>query len=81
MRDDDLAVIKIADNGSGMTKNVKKKLFYPFFSTKPIGKGTGLDLAISYQIVVEKHQGDLKCISAVGQRTQFIIEIPIIHRN
>jgi signal transduction histidine kinase len=46
-----------------------------------MGKGTGLGLAISYQIVVEKHQGNLKCISEVGQGTQFIIEIPIIHKN
>jgi signal transduction histidine kinase len=64
-----------------MTENVKKQLFDPFFTTKPIGKGTGLGLAISYQIVVEKHQGNLKCISEVGQGTQFIIEIPIIHKN
>lgn len=81
VRDDNLAVIEIADNGSGMTENVKKQLFDPFFTTKPIGKGTGLGLAISYQIVVEKHQGHLKCISEVGQGTQFIIEIPIVHKN
>jgi signal transduction histidine kinase len=71
-------VIRIKDNGSGMTENVKARLFDPFFTTKPMGKGTGLGLSISYQIIVEKHNGQLKCISAPGEGTEFLIEIPIL---
>jgi len=52
-------------------------LLDPFFTTKPVGKGTGLGMSISYQIVVEKHSGSLQCISAPGEGTEFIIEIPI----
>jgi len=70
-------VIRIADNGSGMTEVVKERLFDPFFTTKPVGKGTGLGLSISYQIVIEKHGGTLKCVSEPGQGTEFWIEIPI----
>lgn len=71
-------VIRIADNGPGIPQKVKQKLFDPFFTTKPVGKGTGLGLSISYQIVVEKHRGNLECISAPGQGTEFIIEIPAV---
>lgn len=71
------AIIRIADNGSGITEEVKKRMFDPFFTTKPIGKGTGLGLAISYQIVVEKHGGAMKCFSKPGQGTEFCIEIPL----
>ena len=73
------AVIHIMDNGVGMTEEVQKKLFNPFFTTKPVGKGTGLGLSISYQIVVEKHSGELQCFSTPGQGTEFIIDIPIQH--
>jgi len=70
-------VIRIADNGIGMSEAVKEKIFDPFFTTKPVGSGTGLGLAISYQIVVEKHQGQISCISAPGKGTEFIVEIPV----
>jgi signal transduction histidine kinase len=72
-------VIRIADNGAGMTQEVQQKLFNPFFTTKPMGKGTGLGLSISYQIVVERHRGKLQCFSVPGEGTEFIIEIPIRH--
>jgi signal transduction histidine kinase/PAS domain-containing protein len=68
-------VIRIADNGTGMTPDVLKRLFHPFFTTKPVDKGTGLSLSISYQIV-EKHGGILKCSSEPGQGSEFWIEIP-----
>lgn len=71
------AVIRIADNGPGMSAQVQKNLFDPFFTTKPVGKGTGLGLSISYQIVVEKHKGQLKCISQPGEGTEFMIAIPL----
>ncbi|AFZ16640.1 hybrid sensor histidine kinase/response regulator [Allocoleopsis franciscana] len=70
-------VIRIADNGSGMSENVQKQIFDPFFTTKAVGSGTGLGLAICYQVVVEKHQGQIRCISAPGEGTEFIVEIPI----
>jgi PAS domain S-box-containing protein len=73
----DWVVIRIADNGPGMSEDVQKKIFDPFFTTKAVGSGTGLGLSISYQIVVEKHQGQISCISAPGQGTQLIVEIPI----
>lgn len=69
--------IRIADNGPGMTQEVRQKIFDPFFTTKPIGSGTGLGLSISYQIVVDKHKGQLICDSTPGQGTEFIIEIPM----
>ncbi|HEY9852932.1 MAG TPA: ATP-binding protein [Leptolyngbyaceae cyanobacterium] len=68
--------ITITDNGPGMTEQVCQKLFDPFFTTKPVGKGTGLGLSISYQIVVEKHGGQLKCVSAPGQGAEFTIVLP-----
>ena len=70
-------VIRIIDNGSGMTEVVQRRLFDPFFTTKPTGKGTGLGLSISYQIVVEKHKGQLFVNSELGRGTEFIIELPL----
>lgn len=70
-------VVRITDNGLGMTESVQTRLFDPFFTTKPVGKGTGLGLSISYQIVVEQHGGNLKCKSVPGQGSEFVIEIPI----
>jgi len=70
-------VIHISDNGKGIPETVQKKLFDPFFTTKPIGTGTGMGLAISYQIVVEKHQGKLWCCSQPGQGAKFVVQIPI----
>ncbi len=69
--------VRIADNGLGITETVQERLFDPFFTTKPVGKGTGLGLSISYQIIVEKHRGQLRCISEVGKGTEFYIEIPL----
>lgn len=70
-------IIQIADNGAGMTPEIKAQLFDPFFTTKPPGKGTGLGLAISHQIIVEKHGGILRCESTPGNGTEFWIEIPL----
>jgi signal transduction histidine kinase len=70
--------IRIADNGPGMTEDVKQRLFDPFFTTKPLGTGTGLGLSISYQIVVEKHGGQVRCYSQLGQGTEFVIQIPLL---
>ncbi|MEH1822360.1 MAG: AAA family ATPase [Nostoc sp.] len=70
-------LIRIADNGVGMSESVQNKMFNPFFTTKPIGSATGLGLSTSYSIVVEKHGGQLSCISKLGEGTEFFIEIPL----
>lgn len=70
-------IIRIRDNGIGMTPTIIEHLFEPFFTTKPVGKGTGLGLSISQQIIVEKHSGILKCLSEPGKGTEFWIQIPI----
>ncbi|MFB2893506.1 PAS domain S-box protein [Aerosakkonemataceae cyanobacterium BLCC-F50] len=69
--------ISIQDNGAGMSPQVQEKIFNPFFTTKAVGKGTGMGLAISYQIVTKNHQGDLQCFSRLGQGTEFRMELPI----
>lgn len=73
----DYAMIRIMDNGSGMDPETQQQIFKPFFTTKPLGKGSGLGLSISYQIIVEKHQGKFSCHSTPGKGTEFVIEIPI----
>lgn len=73
------AIIRIIDNGLGMAQEVRAQIFDPFFTTKPFGKGTGLGLSICHQIVVEKHGGQLRCISTPGKGTEFIIELPLQH--
>jgi signal transduction histidine kinase len=69
--------IIIADNGPGIEQSTCARLFDPFFTTKPVGKGTGLGLSISYQIIVQKHHGNLTCYSSLGEGAKFVIEIPI----
>ncbi|MBR8835003.1 MAG: hybrid sensor histidine kinase/response regulator [Stigonema ocellatum SAG 48.90 = DSM 106950] len=70
-------LIRIQDNGVGMSEEVKQKLFESLFTTKPVGKGTGLGLAIARQIVVEKHQGTLEVYSELGHGSEFLITIPV----
>ncbi|MEG4169885.1 MULTISPECIES: AAA family ATPase [unclassified Microcoleus] len=69
--------ISIADNGKGMSEQVKNRIFDHLFTTKDVGKGTGLGLAIARQIVEEKHGGKLSCFSTPGEGTEFVIEILI----
>ncbi|MCC5639282.1 trifunctional serine/threonine-protein kinase/ATP-binding protein/sensor histidine kinase [Nostoc sp. CHAB 5844] len=70
-------LIRIKDNGVGMSDEVQQKIFDHLFTTKPVGKGTGLGLSIARQIVVEKHRGTLACQSELGKGTEFAIAIPI----
>lgn len=69
--------IHIADNGPGIPDEIYNRLFDPFFTTKAVGKGTGMGLSISYQIVTEKHNGYLSCQSSHGQGAEFIIKLPV----
>lgn len=75
--DSDTVIIRIRDNGMGMSEKVKARLFEPFFTTKPVGKGTGLGLSTCYQIIVNKHKGKLTCDSTEDKGTEFVVEIPI----
>ncbi|MBN3875940.1 MULTISPECIES: hybrid sensor histidine kinase/response regulator [unclassified Nostoc] len=76
-----LVKIAIADNGLGIEESLRSRLFDPFFTTKPVGKGSGLGLSISYQIIVQKHRGNISCNSSVGKGAEFVIEIPIEQPN
>ncbi|MEA5571388.1 AAA family ATPase [Calothrix sp. UHCC 0171] len=69
--------ITIADNGKGMTEDVKNRIFDHLFTTKEVGKGTGFGLAIARQIVEEKHGGNIAVNSILGLGTEFMITIPI----
>lgn len=75
--DKDKVLISIADNGKGIPQELQNRIFDPFFTTKGVGKGVGLSLAVSFQIIVEKHGGKLSFSSQPNQGTEFVIEIPI----
>jgi signal transduction histidine kinase len=75
--DGDRVAIRIIDNGPGIPEEIRGRIFDPFFTTKAVGQGVGLGLSTSYQIVVNKHGGELKCFSQPGQGTEFWIEIPV----
>ena len=69
-------IIEIEDNGVGMDEETQRKVFNPFFTTKPVGQGTGLGMSISYKII-KNHQGDIKVESKKGQGSKFIIRLPM----
>ena len=75
--DNQKAIIKIKDNGTGMSEEIKSRIFDQLFTTKPVGQGTGLGLSISRQIVEETHGGRLTLNSVLGEGTEFAIAIPI----
>ena len=74
---DDQISITISDNGEGMSELVKQRLFENFFTTKPIGQGTGLGMGITRDIVENKHHGRLTFESTQGVGTTFTITIPV----
>jgi two-component system NtrC family sensor kinase len=75
-QENNMAVIRIRDNGSGIPDDVKRKLFTPFFTTKPTGEGTGLGLSISSEIV-QAHGGTLTVDSVQHEFTEFTVRIPL----
>lgn len=77
LREDDKVVISIGDNGEGMTDEVKQRLFENFFTTKPIGKGTGLGMSITRDIIENRHGGSIGFESTLGMGTTFTFKIPI----
>ena len=68
--------IRIRDNGDGMESEVIDKVFNHFFTTKPTGEGTGLGLSLSYEIITQEHQGELRVESEFGMYAEFIIVLP-----
>ena len=74
-----LAVLKVRDNGCGMPPEMLSEIFTPFYTTKQLGKGTGMGLSIVYG-VVKMHAGDVSVDSEVGRGTTFTIRLPVADR-
>jgi signal transduction histidine kinase len=72
----DSVEIRIRDNGTGIPPEVKAKMFNPFFTTKPVGEGTGLGLSLSYDIIVKQHGGSIEVETQPGEFTEFRIVLP-----
>lgn len=70
-------IVSVQDNGNGIPDSVKKKIFQPFFTTKPTGQGTGLGLSMSYDIVTKGHGGELSVLSKIGEGAEFVVSLPI----
>ncbi len=76
---DDRAFIRFSDNGMGIPPDIQSQIFDPFFTTKAVGKGTGMGMSISYQIITEKHNGQISIDSTPGKGSEFKIEIPMAY--
>ncbi len=72
-----LLIIKVKDNGVGMSGQVKEKIMQPFFTTKPTGEGTGLGLSLTYDMVVKGHGGSIQVNSVEGEGSEFIVSLPL----
>jgi len=75
--DGDFARIEVEDNGPGMNEEVRRRVFEPFYTTKPPGDGTGLGLSVSYFIITSNHKGTIEVESHPGRGTKFIIRLPL----
>ena len=74
--EDKFVCVDVGDTGKGIAPENLKKIFDAFFTTKPVGQGTGLGLSVSYEIV-KKHGGDIRVQSKVGKGTTFTIMLPV----
>lgn len=74
---DEMVSIEVKDNGNGIPAAIREKIFQPFFTTKPVGEGTGLGLSLSYDIITKGHGGKLTVESEEGLGTSFRILLPI----
>jgi two-component system NtrC family sensor kinase len=68
--------VHIRDNGTGIPEEVRARIFNPFFTTKPVGEGTGLGLSMSHDIVVKQHGGRIEVQTEPGLFTEFVITLP-----
>jgi signal transduction histidine kinase len=75
-RDGEHLLVEIGDNGAGIPEAAAAHILEPFYTTKPVGKGTGLGLDICWRIVVQRHEGDLRFTSAPGD-TRFQVLLPL----
>jgi signal transduction histidine kinase len=66
----------VRDNGVGITPDVAPRVFDPFFTTRPSGQGAGLGLSISYDVIVQGHQGEMRIASKPGDHTEVFIALP-----
>ena len=74
---EDQVLLSFTDSGCGIPENVIKKIFDPFYTTKPVGMGTGLGMSIAYKIITERHQGTIHVSSEVGKGTTFTLILPV----
>ncbi len=79
-RENDHVLVEICDTGPGVPAEIAGRIFEPFYTTKPVGKGTGLGLDISWRIVAERHGGDVKVASVPGD-TRFQVRLPLVARQ
>ncbi len=70
-------IIRVKDNGNGISQKIMDKIFQPFFTTKPAGQGTGLGLSMSYDII-KAHGGEIKVETKEGEFTEFVVQIPAV---
>ena len=73
-------VISIADSGGGISREIRDKIYDPFFTTKEVGRGTGQGLAIARSVIVDKHGGELSFETVLGKGTTFFIRIPVARK-
>lgn len=73
----DMVRIEVEDNGPGISPEARKRIFEPFYTTKPVGEGTGLGLSVSYMIVSNNHRGTMEVQSETGEGTRFVIRLPL----
>ncbi len=76
-----MVCIEIEDNGPGMEEEIRKRVFEPFYTTKPVGVGTGLGMSVSYFIITENHGGEMTVDSRPGFGAKFIIRLPLEGRK
>lgn len=75
LQDDDNVIIRVKDNGIGISEEIRDKILQPFFTTKPTGEGTGLGLSLSYDIIVKGHNGTIDINSVEGEFSEFVITL------
>lgn len=73
----DRVEVTVRDTGTGIPEEIRSRIFDPFFTTKEVGKGTGQGLAIARSVVVDKHDGTIRCESVPGEGTTFVVELPV----
>ncbi len=76
-RDGEFVEIRVRDTGCGIPEQIRSKIFNPFFTTKPVGKGTGYGLALAHSIIVQKHKGTIRFEPGAGRGTTFIVRLPL----